>query len=65
MWTRETERYLSYLLRLWQERQEETTVWRASLESAQTHDLLYFTTVEELMAYLVAVTGLPRSEPRG
>ena len=53
---REAQHYSSYLLRIWQERQGEITVWRASLESAQTHDLLYFATIDELVAYLVALT---------
>lgn len=65
MWMHQTSHYFSYLLRLWQERQEDNTVWRASLESVQTHDLHYFSTLEELVAFLVAVTGPPQSDPRG
>ena len=51
-------RYLSYLLRLWQEssgtapRNGSTTQWRASLEWPQSGDRRSFASLEDLFAFL-------------
>jgi hypothetical protein len=50
-------RYLSYLLRLWQEGADDPPLWRASLERPQGGDRLGFASLEDLCAYLVARTG--------
>ena len=49
-------RYLSYLLRLWQEGGSERARWRASLERPQGGDRLGFASLEDLYAYLDAQT---------
>ena len=64
MWMHETDHYVSYLLRLWKDDRDGESVWHASLESAQTHDLRYFANVKELADYLVAATKPPQSERR-
>jgi hypothetical protein len=45
--------YRSYLLRLWQVYVEGQQIWRASLESAQTGELLHFANLRELTVFLV------------
>jgi hypothetical protein len=45
--------YRSYLLRLWQVYVEGRQIWRASLESAQTGEVLHFANLRELTAFLV------------
>lgn len=59
----EQRRYLSYLLRLWQERSP--TMWRASLEDPQTGERLGFADVAQLFAFLEAqiAGGSPREMP--
>jgi hypothetical protein len=58
-------RYLSYLLRLWQTRQEGRLVWRASVESAHTGERQGFANLTELVAYLEQVTApIDEDEPR-
>jgi hypothetical protein len=58
-------RYLSYLLRLWQEgggeqprgdMHRDAPLWRASLESPQGGERLGFASLEDLYAYLDAQT---------
>jgi hypothetical protein len=44
----EKQRYLSYLLRLWPVKENEHTVWRASLESPHTGERWGFANVEAL-----------------
>lgn len=44
--------YYSYLLRLWREDRNEESIWRASLESAQTREQHNFATLDELIAFL-------------
>lgn len=46
----------AYLLRLWPVRNQERTIWRASLENAHTGELLGFATLEQLTAFLEAQT---------
>ena len=55
-------RYLSYLLRLWQENAGDLPggdlpLWRASLERPQDGERLGFASLEDLYAYLDAQTG--------
>ena len=49
---REPQRYLSYLLRLWQTRSEGELIWRASLEEARTGESTGFASIEALFAHL-------------
>ena len=44
----------AYLLRLWQARQTNHRVWRASLECAHTGETYYFPTLEMLLPFLEA-----------
>lgn len=54
---KETPTYLSYLLRLWQTRDREMCIWRASLEQPGTGVRQGFASLEDLMAFLEAQTG--------
>jgi hypothetical protein len=60
---RET-RYLSYLLRLWQQGGGEGSQWRASLESPQSGERRAFASLADLFAFLREQTG-PRSPESG
>jgi hypothetical protein len=53
---RET-RYLSYLLRLWQQGGGEGSQWRASLESPHGGDRMGFASLADLFAFLENETG--------
>ncbi len=54
-------RYLSYLLRLWQEhggsQQGDAPLWRASLERPQSDVRQVFASLADLFAYLESETG--------
>ena len=49
---REQQRYISYLLRLWQTESDDGLVWRASLESPQSGERVGFTSLACLFGYL-------------
>ena len=49
--------YVSYLLRLWQEGNEEKAVWRALLENPLTGERQGFASMKELVAFLKASVG--------
>jgi hypothetical protein len=51
-------RYLSYLLRLWQESGGDAPLWRASLEWPQSGDRQGFASLVDLFAFLEKETGL-------
>jgi hypothetical protein len=51
-------RYVSYLLRLWQTRDGETWVWRASLESPGTGDRHGFASLKALFEFLETQTDV-------
>ena len=44
--------YSSYLLRLWRDERNDESVWRASLESAQTGERYNFATLDGLYEFL-------------
>ena len=50
-------RYLSYLLRLWQESSGDPPLWRASLERPQSEELRGFASLADLFAFLEEETG--------
>lgn len=52
--TREQQRYLSYLLRLWQTSDGEKQIWRASLESPGTDERRGFASLADLFDFLLA-----------
>lgn len=54
--TGERQRYRSYLLRLWQTRDGEDQVWRASLETPGTGERRGFASLEDLVDFLQAQT---------
>ena len=54
--------YVSFLLRLWQSDEDGYLVWRASLESAQTGEKLYFASLGLLLDYLLQVFGQCKGE---
>jgi hypothetical protein len=45
-------RYISYLLRLWQTRDEARSIWRASLEDPQSGERRGFADLEQLCVFL-------------
>lgn len=51
------ERYLSYLLRLWQTKRGGEWVWRASLESPHTDERRSFVRLTDLFTFLEQETG--------
>jgi len=48
----EKQRYLSFLLRLWPVKENEHTVWRASLESSHTGERWGFAGLDAVCAFL-------------
>jgi len=62
------QRYVSYVLRLWQVTIEGQPVWRASLESALTGERRGFANLEDLFEFLreeTAVKREPKRDDRG
>ncbi|HJZ47859.1 MAG TPA: hypothetical protein VKE41_11860 [Roseiflexaceae bacterium] len=55
--TKEPPAYRSYLLRLWRVEHEGQSVWRASLESAQTGERHAFADLASLCAFLSEQTA--------
>jgi len=53
----EKQRYLAYMLRLWQISGEDRPTWRASLEDAQTGARQGFASLDALFAFLKDKTG--------
>jgi len=45
-------RYVSYLLRLWQEQDEQAAIWRFSLDDPRTGERVGFADVETLLRFL-------------
>jgi hypothetical protein len=56
--TNKQQRYLSYLLRLWQTSDDGEQIWRASLESPGTGERQGFASIEDLICFLRDRTGL-------
>ena len=54
------QRYISYLLRLWQTKSGGERVWRASLESPHTGERKSFASLADLFTFLEQETG-PRA----
>ncbi len=52
------QRYLSFLLRLWPVKENEHTVWRASLESSHTGERWGFADVDALCTFLHEQTAI-------
>jgi len=48
---------VAYMLRLWQARDDERAVWRASLEDPHTGEVAAFATLAALTAFLQAMSG--------
>ncbi len=55
--SRERPCYMSYLLRMWQTRDGEKQVWRASLESPGIGERRGFASLQDLFDFLDARTG--------
>jgi len=59
------QRYVSYLLRLWQVESQEGPAWRASLEHASTGERRGFASLADLIAFLEQETApADEGEPR-
>ena len=56
------ERYISYLLRLWQATDGDQVVWQASLENAQTGERRGFADLDALLNFLRQTTDTEQSE---
>jgi len=54
----EKQRYHSFLLRLWQVKENEHTTWRASLESSHTGERWGFADVDALCVFLHEQTAI-------
>jgi len=50
--------YFAYLLRLWREKGEQASSWRASLQDPHSGEKLGFAHLDELVAFLRERTGL-------
>jgi hypothetical protein len=50
-------RYSSYLLRLWQDNDDDRPTWRASLQSSLAGDRQVFATLDHLFAFLSRRVG--------
>jgi hypothetical protein len=60
----EKPRYLSYLLRLWREGDDERPEWRASLRSSHSGQQVGLANLEDLYRFLQRQTGTaPNAEP--
>ena len=59
----EHRRYLSYLLRLWQDGSGEEGIWRTSLQSPRSGERQGFADLEELMDFLKALTEKDKDMP--
>lgn len=58
--------YMAYLLRLWPVQGQGKTIWRASLEDAQSSECRNFTNLADLFTYLQARTdALSNSKAEG
>ncbi|HSD85444.1 MAG TPA: hypothetical protein VLG46_16395 [Anaerolineae bacterium] len=55
-------RQFSYVLRVW--REDATTPWRASMQSAATGERTYFAALEEVCGFLHALVGTAPPAPR-
>jgi hypothetical protein len=53
----ERQRYVSYLLRLWQTQSKEGLIWRASLEHSSTGERRGFVCLADLFAFLEQETA--------
>jgi hypothetical protein len=51
------QRYLSYLLRLWQVESKGQLVWRASLEASRTGERQGFASIDELLVFICQQTS--------
>jgi len=60
--TTQEPRYLAYMLRLWQVRDNDELLWRASLEDARTGERHGFASLETLFAFLRERTRDDRSQ---
>ena len=58
------QRYLSYMLRLWETSNGETQIWRASLESPGSGQRRGFASLQGLMAFLEAEIRSQGEQPR-
>lgn len=59
------QRYLSYLLRLWQTSDGKEQIWRASLESPGAGERRGFASLKDLVDFLQAQTESRDEETRG
>jgi hypothetical protein len=56
--------YRSYLLRLWQVREQAGLAWRATLEEVRTGQQRGFASLDELIAYLRLTTEQPPEQAK-
>ena len=56
---------LSYVLRMWETRNGEQSVWRASLQDVRSGERMGFAGLDEVTRFLRAQTGSTLGEERG
>ncbi len=49
--------YHSFLLRLWEAKRNGRIVWRCSLQSARTRQLVNFDSLDSMVSYLLTITA--------
>lgn len=55
-------RYVSYLLRLWQDNDDQNPMWRASLQNSLTGERMAFASVDQMFAFVHRQLGLARNK---
>ena len=50
-------KYISFLLRIWSDKEGMRSIWRASLENTQTGEKVGFATPKLLLDYLLEITA--------
>jgi hypothetical protein len=54
--------YVSYMLRMWQAKEEDDAVWRCSLENSTTREVRVFSNLGEMNSYLASETQILTSQ---
>jgi hypothetical protein len=52
-------KYYSFLVRLWESENEGNSTWHISLESSESREKQYFTSLGELLSFFENLIGVP------
>lgn len=61
-------KYYSFLVRLWESENNGDSTWRISLESSESGEKQYFSSLDDLLRFLKKLIGTPsvsRGKPEG